>query len=110
MREGASLNKEHLTVQWLSESITELRNEVAELQESQTNVTRTMQQRTPVIEEINEMKDEIATIHLEMKAERARIEKTEHAVKELRDEAIQHVEDVRKYMMRHKDSVSTTFI
>lgn len=110
MREGASLNKEHLTVQWLSESITELHNEVAELQESLVNVTRTLQQRTPVMEEINEMKDEIASIHLEMKAARERHGKTEYAVKELQDEAIQHVADVRKYMMQHKDLVSTTFI
>lgn len=111
LREGASLNKEHLTTQWLSESITELRNEVAELQESQVNVTRTlMQTRTTLTEEINEMKDELATVRLEMKASRERQQKTDYVVKELQDEAIQHVEDVKKYMIRHKDSVSTTFI
>lgn len=109
MREGANLNKEHLTVQWMSESISEVRNEVAELQESLANVTRRLQQRTPIMEEINEMKDEIAGVHLEMKALRERNERNERAVKELRDEAIQHAADVRKYMLRHKDSVSGTF-
>lgn len=90
----------------MSESITELRNEISELQVSQFNVTRSIQQRTTETEDVNEMKEEIATIRLEIKALRERQSKTGDTVKDLRDEAIQHVEDVKKYMLKRKDSVS----
>lgn len=112
LREGASIYKEHLTVQWLSESITELRNEMLEVQESTANVTKALQQQqsySPVMEEINEMKDELAKLSLSYKALHHRQESSERQIKQLRDEAMQHGEDVRKYMMRegHKSGVST---
>lgn len=106
-KDGTNLNsKEHLTTKWLSESITELRNQIAELQESQANVTRSIQQRTPVAETISEMKEDIAAIRLEIKAIRERQSKTEDTLKELQDEAIQHVEDVKKYIIQNKNLVS----
>lgn len=108
LREGASLNKEHLTVQWLSESITELRNEITELQESSSNMTKTIQLRSPLSEDINEIKDEIARIQLSLKALRSRQEKSERDIKELQDEAIQHVEDVRRYMQKHQELYKDT--
>lgn len=112
MREGASLNKEHLTTQWLSESITELRNEMTELQESTANVTRVVQlqqyQESPAMEEIRELKDSMAKMQLQMKALRARQDKNEATLKQLRDEAIQHVTDLKKWMQQHKgEAVST---
>ncbi|XP_063698141.1 protein scabrous [Culicoides brevitarsis] len=103
LREGASIYKEHLTVQWLSESITELRNEMLEVQESTSNVTKALQQQqqySPVMEEINEMKDEMAKLKLSIKALHHRQERNEAELKQLRDEAVQHGEDVRKFMLK----------
>lgn len=113
LREGASLNKEHLTIQWLSESITELRNEMTELQESTANVTRVVQlqqyQESPAMEEINELKEGMTKMQLQLKALRTRQDKSEATLRQLRDEAIQQTEDLKKWMVQHKgDMVSTT--
>lgn len=115
MREGASLNKEHLTVQWLSESITELRNEMSELQESTANVTRAVQvhQQTesPAMEEIRELRDDLARQQLQVKALRQRQEKTDATLRQLRDEATQQSADLKKWMQRQggSDTVSTLY-
>lgn len=100
-----------MTVQWLSESITELRNEMLEVQESTANVTKALQQQqqySPVMEEINEMKDELAKLQLSYKALHHRQESSDRELKRLRDESMQHGEDVRKYLIRegHKIGVS----
>lgn len=101
-----------MTVQWLSESITELRNEMLEVQESTANVTKALQQQqqySPVMEEINEIKDEVARLQLSYKALHHRQETSEREIKRLRDESQQHGEDVRKYFLmrdEHKAGVS----
>lgn len=112
LREGASLNKEHLTIQWLSESITELRNEMTELQESTTNVTRVvqfqLQHESPAMEEINELKESMSKMQLQLKAMRTRQDKSDSVLKQLRDEAIQQAADLKKWMQQHKGEVVST--
>lgn len=91
-----SSTKEHLTVDWLSQSITELRSEVSELQEASSNTSRHLQQRNIVLEDIAELRTDYAKLQLELIGLRERQDETDKIVHELRNEAIQSADDLRK--------------
>lgn len=95
-KESVSSSKERLTVEWFSQTVSELRAELAELQEASSNASRNMQQRTIVLEEVSELKSEFHRHNLELKALKLRQETTERIVKELRSEAVQSSEDFRR--------------
>lgn len=83
-----SPKREKLT-EWLSSSIAELRTEVSELQATASNLTRSCHQRNLVTEEMRNIHDEIDTFKLELSAIKARQDKSEALLRELRDEMIQ---------------------
>lgn len=85
-----------MTIDWLSQSITELRTELAELQEATSNTSRVLQQRNQYSEDITELKEEFTRFRLELNALKMRQENTEKISKELRAEAIQTAEDFRR--------------
>lgn len=88
--------KEHLTVDWLSQSIAELRTELSELQEASSNTSRHLQQRNIVLEDIAELRSDYAKMKLELIALRERQDDTDKIVHQLRNEAIQSADDLRK--------------
>ena len=102
---GAPSNKERLTVQWLSQSISELRSELAELQESSSNASKNVQQRNQIFEDISTIRSDISHMRLELDSVKSRQEKIEVLVRELREEAVQSAEDLRKSLNKH-DKVS----
>lgn len=102
MREGVSSNKERLTVQWLSQSITELRSEVAELQDSSSSLSRSIQQKSLSREDIQDLRDENKRFKLELDALRSRQDQSEVLLKELREEAIQSAADLRKSLLQQQ--------
>nr|XP_029721948.1 protein scabrous-like [Aedes albopictus] len=103
LRESNSPNKERLTVQWLSQSIAEIRSELAELQESSSNVSKDAQLRNQLMEDINTLRADYSTMRLELESLRSRQEKTEVLVRELREEAVQSAEDIRRSLNRQHD-------
>ncbi|EDS38092.1 scabrous protein [Culex quinquefasciatus] len=96
LREGSSPNKDRLTVQWLSQSISEIRSELAELQESSSNVSKDAQLRNQLTEDITGLRADFATLRLELESLRSRQDKTEVLVRELREEAVQSAQDIRR--------------
>lgn len=105
LRESNSPNKERLTVQWLSQSIAEIRSELAELQESSSNVSKDAQLRNQLMEDINTLRADFSTMKLELESLRSRQEKTEVLVRELREEAVQSAEDIRRSLNRQREKV-----
>lgn len=102
LKENFTDDKKRTTIQWLSTSITELRNELAELEESSINISKTLQQKNQITEDINELRNDFQTIRLEVEALRSRQERSEILIKDLRDEATQNSEDVRRSMKLYK--------
>lgn len=105
LRDSNSPNKERLTVQWLSQSIAEIRSELAELQESSSNVSKDAQLRNQLMEDINTLRADCSTMRLELESLRSRQEKTEVLVRELREEAVQSAEDIRRSLNRQHEKV-----
>lgn len=96
LRDGGLANKERLTVQWLTKSITELRNELSELQDSSNKITRDLQQKNQILDDISGLRTDFQNVRLELESLRTRQETSEVLVKELRDELAQNAEDMQK--------------
>lgn len=96
-KEAASSSKERLTIDWFSQTVTELRSELAELQQASSNASRSMQQHNSVVrEEVAEMKNEFRRVNLELSALKVRQETTERIVKDLRADAIEYGSDNKR--------------
>lgn len=101
MREGVSTNKDRLTMQWLSQSITEIRSEIAEIQESTSNLSKNFQQKNLISEDITSLRSDLQNLRLELTAIKSRQDSTDVYVRELREEAIQSSEDLRRSLLNH---------
>lgn len=96
-KEAVSSSKERLTIDWFSQTVTELRSELAELQQASSNASRSMQQHNSVVrEEVAEMKNEFRRVNLELSALKVRQETTERIVKDLRADAIEYGSDNKR--------------
>ncbi|GAB0100725.1 hypothetical protein DMENIID0001_168100 [Sergentomyia squamirostris] len=102
LREGSSGSNEHLTAQWLTRTIAELRSELAELQQTSSASSKDLQQRTQMLEDISGLREDVKMLRLEIEAMRSRQEKSEKLLTELRNEAIQSGEDLRR-RLKHKN-------
>uniref|UniRef100_A0A1B0D5H4 Uncharacterized protein n=1 Tax=Phlebotomus papatasi TaxID=29031 RepID=A0A1B0D5H4_PHLPP len=96
LREGSSGSNEHLTAQWLTRTIAELRSELAELQQTSSASSKEFQQRSQMIEDISGLREDVKTLRLEVEALRSRQEKADKLIHELRNEAIQNSQDLRR--------------
>ncbi|XP_050091218.1 protein scabrous [Anopheles aquasalis] len=100
LREHGSASKERLTVQWLSQSMAELRSELAELQQTVGGGTggpsKEAQFRNQLLEDLGALRSELGSARLELEALRSRQEKTEVLVRELQEEAVQSADDLRR--------------
>lgn len=96
-----STNKERLTMQWLSQSITEIRSEIAEIQESSSNLSKNFQKKNLISEDIESLRSDLQNLRLELTAIKSRQDNTDVFVRELREEAIQSSEDLRRSLLNH---------
>uniref|UniRef100_A0A1B0CV60 Fibrinogen C-terminal domain-containing protein n=2 Tax=Lutzomyia longipalpis TaxID=7200 RepID=A0A1B0CV60_LUTLO len=96
LREGSSGSNEHLTAQWLTRTIAELRSELAELQQTSSASSKEFQQRSQMIEDIGGLREDVKALRLEIEALRSRQEKADKLIHELRNEAIQNSQDFRR--------------
>lgn len=97
--DGAS-KKERLTIDWFAKVVSEFRAEVAELQESQSNTTRMLQQRNRCEEELLELRDDFKKLNLELSAIRLHQDTLDQSIKELQAEAIQRDDDFRRSQLQ----------
>uniref|UniRef100_A0A182WWQ9 Uncharacterized protein n=1 Tax=Anopheles quadriannulatus TaxID=34691 RepID=A0A182WWQ9_ANOQN len=103
LRETNSPSKERLTVQWLSQSIAEIRSELAEVQGSFGGGSKDAQFRNQLLEDLSTLRADFGTAKLELESLRSRQEKTEVLVRELQEEAVQSADDIRRSLnMRHE--------
>uniref|UniRef100_A0A182NJM6 Uncharacterized protein n=1 Tax=Anopheles dirus TaxID=7168 RepID=A0A182NJM6_9DIPT len=107
LRDSSSPSKERLTVQWLSQSIAEIRSELAELQGTVGGGgSKDAQFRNQLLEDLSTLRGEFGTAKLELESLRSRQEKTEVLVRELQEEAVQSADDIRRSLnMRHEKHV-----
>lgn len=89
-------SKERLTIDWFTQSIAEIRGELAELQEASSNTSRHLQQRNQCAEDIAELRDDFANVKLEFGAMRMRQGTIDQAIKDLQAETVQRDEDFRR--------------
>lgn len=90
-------------MQWLSQSIAEIRSELAELQGSFGGGSKDAQFRNQLLEDLSTLRADFGTAKLELESLRSRQEKTEVLVRELQEEAVQSADDIRRSLnMRHE--------
>lgn len=69
---------------------------MSELQDSSNKITRDLQQKNQILDDISGLRTDFQNVRLELESLRTRQETSEVLVKELRDELAQNTEDTQK--------------
>ncbi|XP_054737811.1 protein scabrous [Anastrepha obliqua] len=105
LREGhLSGNKERLTVEWLQQSIAEIRKQLVELQELGSDTSKSISHRTQGYEDLATIRNDFAQLKLEVAALRERQQQNEVFIGELREESLQQEEDYKRLLLRAAES------
>lgn len=108
MRDGhLSGNKERLTVEWLQQSIAEIRKQLVELQELASEASKSISHRTQSYEDLATVRNDFTQLKLEVAALKERQQQSEVFIQELREEALQQEEDYKHLLLRTAHSSST---
>lgn len=89
---------DHLTIKWLSNAISEMKNEMSEIQVA-LNATVILQNKEQTVSEISLLHTDIANLNKELEREKNRNARHEAVINELRDE-----------VMSLRDSVRASFV
>jgi len=100
LRSSQSGNKERLTVEWLQQTISEIRKQLVDLQRTAGNVARDVQQRSSTFEDLATIRSDYQQLKLELAAQRERQQQTEVYVQELREEVLQQEQDFQHALVR----------
>lgn len=93
-------NKERLTVEWLQQSIAEIRKQLVELQELASEASKSISHRTQSYEDMATVRSDFTQLKLEVAALRERQQQSEVFIQELREEALQQEEDYKRLLLR----------
>ncbi|XP_068145716.1 protein scabrous [Drosophila tropicalis] len=104
LRAAQSGNKERLTVEWLQQSISEIRKQLVELQRSAGNMAKDVQIRSAGYEDLATIRHDYEQLQLELTAQRERQQQTEVYVQELREEIMQQEQDFRHQLNKQTQS------
>lgn len=108
LRASQSGNKERLTVEWLQQTISEIRKQLVDLQRTAGSVAKDVQQRSSTFEDLATIRSDYQQLKLELAAQRERQQQTEVYVQELREEMLQQEQDFQhalvKLQRRPKDT------
>lgn len=96
---GANGNKERLTIEWLQQSVGELRKQLVELQTLASNAMRDINTRTQSWEDLTTIRSDFQQLKLELAALKERQQQTDVYVQELREETVQQEEDYKRLAM-----------
>ncbi|XP_017008524.2 protein scabrous [Drosophila takahashii] len=100
LRSSQSGNKERLTVEWLQQTISEIRKQLVDLQRTAGNVARDVQQRSSTFEDLATIRSDYQQLKLELAAQRERQQQTEVFVQELREEMLQQEQDFQHALVK----------
>ncbi|XP_017054300.1 protein scabrous [Drosophila ficusphila] len=102
LRSSQSGNKERLTVEWLQQTISEIRKQLVDLQRTAGNVAKDVQQRSSTFEDLATIRSDYQQLKLELAAQRERQQQTEVYVQELREELLQQEQDFQHALARQQ--------
>ncbi|KAI8038335.1 hypothetical protein M5D96_008229 [Drosophila gunungcola] len=102
LRSSQSGNKERLTVEWLQQTISEIRKQLVDLQRTAGNVARDVQQRSSTFEDLATIRSDYQQLKLELAAQRERQQQTEVYVQELREEMLQQEQDFQHALVKQQ--------
>lgn len=97
-----SNNKERLTIEWLQQSIGELRKQLVELQQIASNAMRDVTTRTQSWEDLTTIRSDFQQLKLELAALKERQQQTDVYVQELREETEQQEEEFQHFIIQTK--------
>ncbi|XP_061399354.1 protein scabrous [Musca vetustissima] len=92
-------HKERLTIEWLQQSVGELRKQLVELQSLASNAMRDVNTRTQSWEDLTTIRSDFQQLKLELAALKERQQQTDVYVQELREETEQQEEDYKRLVM-----------
>uniref|UniRef100_A0A1A9Z5M1 Uncharacterized protein n=1 Tax=Glossina pallidipes TaxID=7398 RepID=A0A1A9Z5M1_GLOPL len=91
-------NNERLTIEWLQQSVGELRKQLVELQQIASNAMRDVTTRTQSWEDLATIRSDFQQLKLELATVKERQQQTEVYIQELREETQQQEEDFRRLL------------
>lgn len=100
LRATHSGNKERLTVEWLQQSISEIRKQLVELQRTAGNVAKDVRHSGGAYEDLATIRSDYQQLKLEVAAQRERQQQTEVLVQELREEMLQQEQEYKHQLNR----------
>lgn len=100
LRATHSGNKERLTVEWLQQSISEIRKQLVELQRTAGNVAKDVLHSGGAYEDLATIRSDYQQLKLEVAAQRERQQQTEVLVQELREEMLQQEQEYKHQLNR----------
>ncbi|KAM8714440.1 hypothetical protein ACLKA7_014553 [Drosophila subpalustris] len=96
LRATHSGNKERLTVEWLQQSISEIRKQLVELQRTAGNVAKDARHGdSAAYEDLATIRNDYQQLKLELAAQRERQQQTEVIVQEMREELMQQEQEFK---------------
>jgi len=95
LRATHSGNKERLTVEWLQQSISEIRKQLVELQRTAGNVAKDVRHGGGAYEDLATIRNDYQQLKLELAAQRERQQQTEVIVQEMREEMMQQEQEFK---------------
>ncbi|XP_011188668.2 protein scabrous [Zeugodacus cucurbitae] len=103
-------NKERLTVEWLQQSIAEIRKQLVELQGLASEASKSISHRTQSYEDMATVRNDFTQLKLEVAALRERQQQNEVFIQELREEALQQEEDYKRLLLRAAPTSAPTVV
>lgn len=102
LRATHSGNKERLTVEWLQQSISEIRKQLVELQRTAGSVAKDVRHGGAAYEDLATIRNDYQQLKLELAAQRERQQQTEVIVQELREELLQQEQEYKHDLNRQQ--------
>lgn len=102
LRATHSGNKERLTVEWLQQSISEIRKQLVELQRTAGNVAKDVRHDGGAYEDLATIRNDYQQLKLELAAQRERQQQTEVIVQEMREEMMQQEQEFKHQLNKQQ--------
>jgi len=102
LRATHSGNKERLTVEWLQQSISEIRKQLVELQRTAGNVAKDVRHDGGAYEDLATIRNDYQQLKLELAAQRERQQQTEVIVQEMREELMQQEQEFKHQLNKQQ--------
>ncbi|KAH8402372.1 hypothetical protein KR009_011597, partial [Drosophila setifemur] len=100
LRASQTGNKERLTVEWLQQTISEIRKQLVDVQRTAGTLSKDVQQRSSTFEDLATIRSDYQQLKLELAGQRERQQQTEVFVQELREEMLQQEQDFQHALVK----------